>query len=210
MPLTSSTRFRQIDDLTIEYHTLLNSEDNCFFLYERTSGRGYSYSCANQLVANIKKHPVNSSPAELIHKRKAIRQCSDALRKVLKPECLKQAVLVPVPPSKKMGDPAYDDRMEKICQGIGPNTDVRKIVIQGESMVPSHERGGDRISVADLLGAYTIDEKLVSPAKRYIFVVDDVLTVGTHYRAMHTILSERFSDAEISGIFIARRVFPDN
>ncbi len=78
-------------------------------------------------------------------------------------------------------------------------------------MVPSHERGeGDRISVDELLAAYEIDETLVSPAKRYIGIVDDVLTARTHYRAMHEVLSERFAAAEITGIFIARRIFPDD
>jgi hypothetical protein len=42
-----------------------------------------------------------------------------------------------------------------------------------------------------------------------IAVVDDVLTAGVHYRAMHTVLSRRFPDVPIIGVFVARRVFPD-
>ena len=47
------------------------------------------------------------------------------------------------------------------------------------------------------------------PFPREIGIVDDVLTAGTHYRAMHDTLRERFPQVPIIGIFIARRVFPE-
>jgi hypothetical protein len=42
-----------------------------------------------------------------------------------------------------------------------------------------------------------------------IGVFDDVLTVGRHYRAMHTVLSQRFPGVPITGIFIARTIHPN-
>lgn len=56
---------------------------------------------------------------------------------------------------------------------------------------------------------YEIDEDQCMPAPTSIAIVDDVLTVGTHYRAMHSVLSARFPNVPIFGLFIARRVFPD-
>jgi hypothetical protein len=41
-----------------------------------------------------------------------------------------------------------------------------------------------------------------------IAVVDDVPTAGTHYRAMHTVLSQRPPRVPIAGVFVARRIFP--
>jgi hypothetical protein len=41
-----------------------------------------------------------------------------------------------------------------------------------------------------------------------IGIVDDVLTVGNHFRAMSNRLAERFPDASIVGIFVARRAIP--
>ena len=48
------------------------------------------------------------------------------------------------------------------------------------------------------------------PAPAAIAIVDDVLTAATHYRAMHTALSERLPSVPVVGFFIARRVFPND
>lgn len=40
-----------------------------------------------------------------------------------------------------------------------------------------------------------------------VWIMDDVLTAGTHYRAMHIALSQRFPGVPIYGVFLARRVF---
>jgi predicted amidophosphoribosyltransferase len=83
-------------------------------------------------------------------------------------------------------------------------------VKQTQSTTASHELAdGNRLTVEELLNVYQIDESLANPAPTSIAIVDDVLTVGTHDRAMHTVLSSRFLGVPIYGIFIARRVFPD-
>lgn len=46
------------------------------------------------------------------------------------------------------------------------------------------------------------------PPPRAIGIFDDVLTAGTHFRAMDTILRARFPNVPITGIFLARRVLP--
>jgi hypothetical protein len=56
---------------------------------------------------------------------------------------------------------------------------------------------------------YKIDESLAVPPPRQIGVFDDVLTAGTHFRAMKAILERRFPETRITGIFVARRIFPD-
>ena len=40
---------------------------------------------------------------------------------------------------------------------------------------------GHRPSVEELLAAYEIDQGLVNPRPRWIWVFDDVLTAGTHF-----------------------------
>jgi hypothetical protein len=54
---------------------------------------------------------------------------------------------------------------------------------------------------------YGIDEAKAAPAPQAIAVVDDVLTNGTHFRAMKAILKDRFPGVSVVGMFIARRVF---
>lgn len=78
-------------------------------------------------------------------------------------------------------------------------------------MVANHARGNDdRVAVVELLEVYSIDESLANPEPKVIGIVDDMLTAGTHYRAMHTILKIRFPHAHIIGLFVARRIFPDD
>jgi hypothetical protein len=46
------------------------------------------------------------------------------------------------------------------------------------------------------------------PAPVRIGVVDDVLTLGAHFRAMKHVLQQRFPGVPVVGFFIARRVHP--
>lgn len=154
---------------------------------------------------------MNASQVQLNYKENAIRACADALRQAILDDWLDSGTLVPVPPSKSPTDALYDNRIERVCQLIRPgNIDVRNLVVQGKSMTASHERPpGNRITIAELVASYSIDEDLAEPTPTSIAVVDDMLTAGTHYRAMQTILAQRFPQAHIFGMFIARRIFPD-
>ena len=136
---------------------------------------------------------------------------ANPMRSVLRPDWLKEATLVPIPPSKAKDDPEYDDRMRVICENIPADfkIDVRDLVSQTESYGAAHE-SDHRPSVADLLEIYQINEDEAAPAPKAIGIMDDVLTAGVHYRAMHTVLLRRFPGISIVGIFIARRVFPPN
>lgn len=75
--------------------------------------------------------------------------------------------------------------------------------------MPAAHESTQRPTVEDLLGVYQIDERLVSPQPTSIGIFDDVLTAGTHFVAVKTMLSGRFPGVPILGCFIARRVFPD-
>lgn len=202
-------RLLLIDESNRGDHTRLRAEDKCYHIWEYTSGRDYSFSATNDLISNLKKKPT-SSAAVLKHKSRAIESCAKALRTVLNTKWIEEATIVPVPGSKAPGDPNYDDRMARIAKLIDPLADVRMLVRQEGSYVASHEAGlGERVTVEELLERYSIDEALAMPAPRNIGILDDVLTAGTHYRAMHTVLSARFPGIPIYGLFLARRVFPN-
>ena len=205
-----TVRLSQIDDSSRPDHVRLGPADDCYYLYEYTSGRNYAFSQTNSRIINLKKKPSSSSHAELGYKYAEIEKCSIALRETLNPLWLDSATLVPVPGSKARTHPDFDDRMTRVCRGIRPGLDVREMVAQRASVATAHETaaGDDRVSVQDLLNVYELHEALANPPPTSIGIVDDVLTAGTHYRAMHTILSQRFPGVRIIGIFIARRVFP--
>ncbi|MDX0113414.1 hypothetical protein GOC07_14220 [Sinorhizobium meliloti] len=200
----------QIDDTTRGDHTRLLASDTCYYLFEYTSRKRYDFSATNNLISNLKKKPSTAGSPAYKYKGRAIRECVASLQQVLNQDWLNTGTLVPIPCSKALGHPDYDDRIEQICRGIRPGADVRKLVVQTQSTAASHEvEDGNRLTVEDLLAVYQIDEAVANPTPTSIAIVDDVLTAGTHYRAMHTVLSQRFPTAAIYGIFIARRVFPD-
>jgi predicted amidophosphoribosyltransferase len=202
-------RLSQVDASNLGDHAKLVDTDTCLYVYEYTSGRDYSFSQTNSLINNLKKKPSTSSPAELRYKTAAIASCSKDFAATLNPSWLDEATLVPIPGSKAAGHPDFDDRMSRILRGIRPQVDVRELVRQKSSTAAAHEAGGGaRITVEELIADYEIDETLATPPPRQIGVFDDVMTAGTHYRAMHTVLSRRFPGVKITGLFVARRVFP--
>ena len=202
-------RLLQVDASNLADHARLTADDVCIHLYEYTSGRDYRFSKTNQLIANLKKRPT-SPEGELYWKRKAIQQCGADLNATLNPEWLADATIVPVPGSKARADPNFDSRMEQVARLVRPGQDVRNLVIQTTSTVAAHEVGdGHRITVEELLAVYQVDETLAAPPPTKIVILDDVLTAGTHFKAMQTLLSAHFPHAQIIGLFVARRVFPN-
>ncbi len=210
--MVDEIRLSLIDDSNRDDHFHLTSDDSCYYLFEYTSHRDYSFSSTNNLIGNLKKKPSLAGQPGYHYKGQAILTCGRYLAATLNPHWLRDATLVPVPGSKARDHLDYDDRVERICRAISqPPPDVRAMILQSASTNVSHEVGlGDRVTVEELLDVYAINEAVARPAPSTIAIVDDVLTAGTHYRAMHTILCQRFPNVSLVGIFVARRVFPDD
>lgn len=202
--------FTEVDDLIRGDHNALIADDTCLFLREYKANAGYEGE-TNSLIWNLKKKPSERlTRGGWHHKGRVITQFSEELADSLNSEWLDNATLVPIPGSKAADHPDYDDRIEQICRGIRPNLDVRCLVKQNASTEASHAiADGNRASVEELLANYQLDEVLADPVPTGIGIFDDVLTVGRHFRAMHTILSQRFPDVPITGIFIARTIHPN-
>lgn len=206
--LLAELRLTLIDETHRPLHSQLTPEDQCAFLYEYTSGQNFAYSQTNQLITNLKKSPSVRNTDQWKYKIRAMRSCSQDLARSLNPEFVAQATFVPIPPSKARDDPDYDNRMTQICHGIADGIDVRQIVNQTQTTRASHE-SPDRVSYQELMELYEIDETLCTPPPVSIAIMDDVITAGTHYRAMADTLRARFPGVPLFGIFIARRIYPD-
>ena len=85
-----------------------------------------------------------------------------------------------------------------------PQLDIRELIIQTENTEPAHVQR-QRPTPDEIASIYEIDQALTIPAPKFIAIVDDVLTTGAHFRAMHSVLSDHFQEARIVGLFIARR-----
>jgi len=185
----------------------LEEADECYYLGEYTARKGYAHSPTNSLILNLKKDPILRETPQWFYKGRAIAQAGRHLRLAFNEEWLQRATLIPIPPSKIRGHESYDDRMLNVLRfvGRGSNFDIRELVLQRESTDADHECEYRRPS-AEIAANYYIDELVREPAPQVFGVFDDVLTKGSHFKAMQLILNENFPDVPVTGIFIARRV----
>lgn len=193
----------RVDEALMPQHYFLEDTDICIFHGEYVKGAGYT-GRTNSLIHNLKKKP--SAPHQN-YKATAIKDCANLLE-AISPKALQSQTFVPVPPSKAIGHPDYDNRLTRILNLVNTaKLDVRELVYQKASLSSSHT-SSDRTSISDLIKNYCIDESLTEPQPSNIIIFDDVLTTGRHFKAMQTVMRNRFPDSEIRGLFIARRLVP--
>ena len=204
------SRFTRIDDLTRSDHNHLLPEDECLFFGDYTARKGWAHSATNQLILNYKMPVKLRGTARWPHKQRAIQTVADLFSARIGTR-FSELTLVPVPPSKLKIDPEYDDRMMDMLRALRPpkgfSADVRELVTQTEPIGAAHE-SSSRPPPSAWESVYAIDEGLTAQQPKWIGIVDDLLVTGCRFRAMSNVLRQRFPDARITGLFIARRV-PD-
>jgi hypothetical protein len=198
-------RLTKIDELTRGDHTYLAPEDICFYLGEYSARKGFAHSATNSLIINLKKPMRLRGSAQWRWKEKAVQDAADALKHALSGTDLNGITFVPIPPSKAKTDPAYDDRMCRVLAQLGAGLDIRELVTLKASMMAAHE-SEDRLRPDELAQHLALDETVCQPPPSRIVIFDDVLTTGCHFRAVRSVLHQRFPEAKFLGIFLARRV----
>ena len=197
--------FLKIDDLTRPKHTHIGANDICLYLCEYAAGQGYQYSYINQQIFNFKKSMSERNKLGWHYKASAIRRIAKAFTQAFDGRNPSDWTFVPVPPSKMRGDPEHDDRVTQMLCQVQPRQDIRELICQTESAQPSH-LGGPRLHPNELAKLYKINEPLSDPVPAGIFVVDDILTTGAHFKAAQIVLQNRFPSSRIAGLFVARAV----
>lgn len=197
-------RILKIDALTLPDHSYLDAQDTCYYAGEYTAGEGHAYSETNQLILNFKKTMDKRGTAQWQYKQRAILQAANIFRAAIKEDA--RITFVPVPPSKAKTDPLYDDRMLRMLLATcsGRQSDIRELIVQLQSAQAAH-LADQRPTPDELVANYRLDESLAEPAPQVIFIVDDVLTTGCHFKAVQRLLVQRFPQARIAGLFLARR-----
>lgn len=201
-------RLQQIDELTRPDHFYLDEDDDCHYVLEYTARQRPPYDSTSNLIFNLKKSVDRRGRQEYKYKERAIREAGDLLRSVLNDEWLIKATLVPIPCSKAKDHPLYDDRMLRVMQRmtVGLKCDIRELVTQVSSLESFH--GGCRLTPAQLAAYYQIDQQLCGPQPWEVTVFDDILTTGSHFKAMKAVILNLWPSVSVSGIFIARRQIP--
>jgi hypothetical protein len=202
-----SSSFRKIGDLERSDHWHLTEADNCFFLGEYTSRGGYSHSQSNQLIHNLKKSPLTRGTAQWRHKERAIGDIARVMKAGIKPESIQSSTFIPIPTSKSVDHPEYDDRLMQIARLIAPGGDVRDLIYTVATRNALHVDGGRR-DLDALRQSLAINQTALAPPPQHIFLLDDVITTGCSFRVCSDLLRETFPNIGIVGLFVARRIIP--
>jgi len=192
------------------YHTHLATGDRCWHYGEYTSEGGYKASDTNQKILNLKKKP-NVSQNQLYYKNQAIEYWGGTLARVIS---LQQTVgvhtFVPMPGSKPVGHPEYDDRMLRVLRRMAagvPGVDIRPLLVQTVEREAQHH--GHRLTPDELRQTLAVDYNLLNPPlARSVVVVDDVITMGASFSAAKQMLIGLPNVSEVVGIFLAKTVWP--
>ncbi len=203
---------QRIDALTRPQHAHLLDDDLCYYLHEYTPTGGSAplhYSAVNQLIINFKINPLQHH--RLHHKNDAIKKCVTDFRGALLPRLATlghgSVSFVPVPPSKVKSHPEYDDRVLRLAREVaaGTSIEVAELIIQSASYAPSHlasSSGAARMQPSNLRQLYALSG---GTPRSNVFIFDDMITAGSHFRACKDILQQSHPNIRIFGIFIARR-----
>lgn len=181
----------------------LRRQDECYYARDYISHGGYQASEANQLISNYKKHPRFRQHAAWRYRVAAVAQFAQELASILPPN---SSVAV-MPSSKVPGHPDFDGRvadLERQLRSIRRDLRVEQAFSFLTSMEAAHQGGSREIEeiVANLAWHG------IAPCER-IFIVDDVLTTGAHFRACKRVLAREVGRVDAVGVFWARTVWRD-
>ena len=212
MPTSLPERLTGIDETNRTQHAFLQEGDRCLFFGEYFTGKGYQGGGTNQLMFNFKTLPsiARENPARSNHKERAIATIAAGLRAVLGRDQIERLTFVPVPPSKSLRHPDYDDRLTRAltlgCSGF--DSDVRPLLRRSSSTESDH-RAADRLTPEALHALLEVDSVAlaVKPLRETIVLFDDVITTGKSFKCCERRLRDAIpASVPIIGLFVARRI----
>lgn len=197
----------KIDCSTLPSHFDLEPTDTCYYWREYTARQSFDYSDTNKLIKNLKKDVLYRNTPQYRYKTQAINECSSYFLK----NDWSRFTIIPIPPSKAKTDPLYDDRLNQILL-LALNKLKKEyqfqyldIITQNKSHEASHT-SVIRPSITDLIQRYTINDVNPTLLKDDILIFDDILTKGSHFKAIKSLLLQRYPNKNIYGLFIARTI----
>ena len=212
----------KIEEQELGSYYRLEPSDTCYYACEYISHASYQAGYGNNLISNLKKSELDKTrnPRAYKYKERAINEVAQFLSTCFKPATLSRCVFVPIPPSRIPGDPEYDDRLYVILSLFAKNLyerynvtiNVQKMVVQTQSYDAAHKNDKERPKLDFYESIYRVHEKECNSLPECIFLFDDVLTTGAHFKAAKNVLQRYFLSkynhkVSIFGLFIAKTVW---
>lgn len=206
-----------VDEAVRDEYRYIEDGDSCFYIWERMSQLwkpgserpDYTQYPVNGLISNLQILPSlrSTQPRRYYWKERAIAYAASALAALIPEVWREGATFVPIPPSKPTNDPEYDDRLLVVLKAVRPKLrDIRPLIVLDEDCgFDSRQKG---LSPAEREEHYSIDEDYVAPEPDVVILFDDVLTTGSHYKAIESVVRDRFPQLTVLGLFLARAVRP--
>jgi predicted amidophosphoribosyltransferase len=204
-------KLRRLDAGSSLDHPFLSATDSCAYVAEFVSGRSYRAGGLNQLILNFKCTPsaARANPQREHYKRHAIATLAHRLRLAVSRTEAEQSTWVPIPPSRSLDDPDFDDRLSRTLSLAfdSYDVDVRGLLYQVRN-TPSDHAADVRLSADMLYELLHIDVAALGarPIRERIALFDDVLTTGKHFKCCERRLRQSLPCVPIAGVFLLRRV----
>ncbi len=200
----------RIFDRTFGGSLYLDEGDICLYYMDKTDGRP-SDSEPNQLIYNLKIDPADMSDGQRRgrYKENAIKKCADDMARYLSQWNAitpLNTVLVPIPPSKPLGSPGYDNRMALVCSQIQGQTGIRYAdCLRTIKDLGSMHHGDVARNIEQLRSNIAFEPEMIPGGIQYVILVDDQLTKGTHFKAIKPMFTDR--GYTVVGMFWAKEHF---
>lgn len=182
-------------------------EIGVFYLRIYTAHAGFQHSNDNDLVQNFKR-PITYPENVLQHKKRAILQFTEDLKRLFLSSTLApQIFLTPIPTSKSPDDAEYDDRLHQVAKSVAniiPNIIYFPVLTRTSTIPAQHLTPGER-TIEKAAQYIDIEESLRNEFVENVplLLLDDVLHSGATFSACRNKLVETFSTKKVPGIFWA-------
>lgn len=192
-------------------HSYLDSSDVIFYFEEFTSEGGF-VGKGNSIIKNVRKSIDKKGTDEWHHKERAIVAVAHSIATEMNNNKVQGKVCwIPIPPSKIRTDPLFDDRTYRMLAFAIAASTTRKHfvhdVLYQKSNRESFSSTVDKRIVSELASNYLMnDMPNYLPEKDTIIIFDDLLTTGCHFKAVEQVVLSRYPNANVIGVFVARRV----
>ena len=204
-------RLTRLPEEDFENRPYLSLGEDIYYFLDYTVGSSFQENEVTSFLQNYKKCPEKypEGTGARWYKEEAIRMAGGALATITNSH---DFVWVPLPPSKPIGHPRYDDRNLRALTELEPPWDVRQLFTQVAEREAQHQ-SDQRLTPEEIASGWEIDLECIHDPMPCVIFFDDVLTQGSTYRAAVNLFQKNLQALGLPpvrtlGLFLTRAVRP--